>query len=295
MMARIRLCPDIGHRVATPAEMQASYTPSPMRIAVAGAAGRMGRMLVAAISAADDAQLSGALEAAGHPLLGRDAGESIGMLSGVSILDDPLQCLEEAEVLIDFTAPSACIAHVQACQARGVGMVIGTTGLEAQQRAVIAQASSSIGIVLAPNMSVGVNVSLQLLEIAARLLGESYEVEIVEAHHRHKVDAPSGTALAMGEAVARGLGCDLQAHAVFARHGHTGPRPRDAIGFSTIRGGDIVGDHTVLFIGAGERLEIVHRAGSRENYAQGSLRACRFLRRRGPGLYSMRDVLGLTH
>jgi 4-hydroxy-tetrahydrodipicolinate reductase len=253
----------------------------------------MGRMLIAASCAAPDARLTGALEAVGHPLVGRDAGESLGLTTAVAISDNLTQCLAHADVLIDFTTPAATLAHAQACAERGVALVVGTTGLGAQHREQLARASASVGIVLAPNMSVGVNVSLQLLEVAARLLGPSYDVEIVEAHHRHKVDAPSGTALAMGEAVARGLDCNLQSHAVFARQGHTGPRPDRAIGFSTIRGGDIVGDHTVMFIGSGERIEISHRSGSRENYAQGSLRACRFVHRKGPGLYTMRDVLGL--
>ncbi|MFM7255780.1 MAG: 4-hydroxy-tetrahydrodipicolinate reductase [Betaproteobacteria bacterium] len=277
------------------AEVRDAQGQARMRVVVAGAAGRMGRMLIAAICAAPDAELTGALEVIGHPLVGRDAGESLGLATAVAISDNLALSLAHADVLIDFTTPAATLGHAQACAARGVALVVGTTGLDAHHKEQLARASALIGIVLAPNMSVGVSVNLQLLEIAARLLGQSYDVEIVEAHHRHKVDAPSGTALAMGEAVARGLGCDLQPHAVFARHGHTGPRPERAIGFSTIRGGDIVGDHTVMFIGSGERIEITHRSSSRENYAQGSLRACRFLHHQGPGpgLYTMRDVLGL--
>jgi len=265
-----------------------------IRVVVAGAAGRMGQMLIAALCGAPDLGLIAALERPGHPLLGRDAGEALGLSTAVPISEDPAQCLDGADVLIDFTNPVASLSHLRACVERGVALVLGTTGLDEIQKAQVVEASARIGIVSAPNMSVGVNVSLQLLETAARLLDRAYDVEILEAHHRHKVDAPSGTALAMGEAVARGLGIDLQQHAVFARHGHTGPRPKQAIGFSTIRGGDLVGDHTVLFIGTGERIEISHRASSRENYAQGSLRACRFLHRRGPGLYSMQDVLGLS-
>jgi 4-hydroxy-tetrahydrodipicolinate reductase len=266
-----------------------------MRIAIAGAAGRMGKMLIEAVHQAEDAQLVAALELAGHPLLGRDAGESQGLRTGVTLNDHLDEVLEHASIMIDFTLPQACMKHLQACERRGVNMVIGTTGLSAEDKQNIAIASKNIAIVFAPNMSVGVNVTLKLLEIAAPLLQHDYDIEVIEAHHRHKVDAPSGTALAMGEVIAKALGQDLKADAVFAREGHTGARRPGSLGFSTIRGGDIVGDHTVMFAGTGERVEITHRSTSRANYALGSLRACRFLQDKTQGLYDMQAVLGLSN
>jgi 4-hydroxy-tetrahydrodipicolinate reductase len=197
-------------------------------------------------------------------------------------------------VLIDFTRPAGTLAHLALCRELGARAVIGTTGFTVQQKAEIAAAAQQVAIVCAPNMSVGVNVMLRLLDLAARSLGDAYDIEVIEAHHRHKVDAPSGTALAMGEVLARARGTDLATQGVFARHGHTGERPAGAIGFATVRGGDIVGDHTVLFAGTGERIEITHRSASRANYAEGSLRAARFLAGRAPGLYGMGDVLGLN-
>ncbi|MBU6285614.1 MAG: 4-hydroxy-tetrahydrodipicolinate reductase [Betaproteobacteria bacterium] len=265
-----------------------------MRIAIAGAAGRMGKMLIEAVHQADDAQLVAALELAGHPLLGRDAGESQGLMTGVSLNDKLDEVLEHAALLIDFTLPQACIKHLEACERHGVKMVIGTTGLSAEDKEKIALASKNIAIVFAPNMSVGVNVTLKLLEIAASLLDQDYDIEVIEAHHRHKVDAPSGTALAMGEVIAKTLGKNLKTDAVFAREGHTGARKVGSLGFSTIRGGDIVGDHTVMFAGTGERVEITHRSSSRANYALGSLRACRFLQDKSRGLFDMQAVLGLS-
>ncbi|NDG57141.1 MAG: 4-hydroxy-tetrahydrodipicolinate reductase [Betaproteobacteria bacterium] len=265
-----------------------------MKIAIAGAAGRMGKMLIEAVHQAPDAKLVGAIEASGHPLVSRDAGESLGLQTGVLIVDQPEKALSEAEFLIDFTLPEACMRHVNACEQRGVNMVIGTTGLSAEDKAQLALSAQHVAIVFAPNMSVGVNVCLKLLQIAGSLLAKDYDVEVIEAHHRHKVDAPSGTALAMGEAIAKTLGKELRQDGVFAREGHTGPRKPGSIGFSTIRGGDIVGDHTVLFAGTGERLEITHRSSSRANYAMGSLRACRFLQEKSKGLFDMQDVLGLS-
>ncbi len=265
----------------------------PVAIAVAGASGRMGRMLVEAVLAAPDCRLSGALDLAGSPALGQDAGAFLGKASGVTITADLREGLAGADVLIDFTRPEGTLAHLAVCRELGVGIVVGTTGFTPQQKAEIAAAAQSIGVVFAPNMSVGVNVVLKLLEFAAKSLADGYDVEIVEAHHRHKVDAPSGTALAMGEAVARALGQDLQQQAVFAREGHTGERQPGTIGFATVRGGDIVGDQTVMFCGSGERIEITHRSASRANYAAGSVRAARFLVAHGPGLYGMDDVLGL--
>ncbi|MBK1711925.1 4-hydroxy-tetrahydrodipicolinate reductase [Rubrivivax gelatinosus] len=266
---------------------------SPVAIAVAGASGRMGRMLVEAVLASADCRLSGALDQPASPALGQDAGAFLGRTTGVAITADLQAGLAGADVLIDFTRPEGTLAHLAACRELGVGLVIGTTGFTPQQKAEIAAAAQQVGIVFAPNMSVGVNVVLKLLETAAKSLAEGYDIEIIEAHHRHKVDAPSGTALAMGEAVARALGQDLAEHAVFAREGHTGERKPGTIGFATIRGGDIVGDHTVLFAGTGERIEISHRSNSRANYAAGSLRAARFLAANGPGLYGMDDVLAL--
>jgi len=267
-----------------------------MNIAIAGAAGRMGRMLIEAILNAPDARLTGALEVSGCPLLGRDAGEFMGRETGVLLTDasvTPDLALADTDLLIDFTRPAATIAHLGFCLPRQIGMVIGTTGFDADQRAQITAAAELIPIMCAPNMSVGVNATLKLLELATKILSAEYDIEVIEAHHRHKVDAPSGTALAMGETIARTLGQELSEVALFAREGITGERVKGTIGFSTIRGGDIVGDHTVLFCGTGERVEITHRSSSRINYALGSLRACRFLKGRKAGLFDMQDVLGL--
>ena len=264
-----------------------------MRIAVAGANGRMGRMLVEAAAAQADLRLAGAIDQPHHPSLGEDALGFLGRRSGVSITSDLDAGLADADVLIDFTRPEGTMAHLAACRARGVRLVIGTTGFSEAQRDTIRCASADIGIVMAPNMSVGVNVVLDLLEKAAKALSQGYDIEIIEAHHRHKVDAPSGTALAMGERIADALGRSLKDCAIYGREGVTGERDPSTIGFATIRGGDIVGDHTVLFAGIGERIEISHKSSSRATYVQGSLRAARFLAARGPGLYDMRDVLGL--
>ena len=266
---------------------------SPLRVAIAGAGGRMGRMLTEAVLAAEDLTLAGALDLAGSPAIGQDAGAALGRTTGVAVTSDLGRGLEHAQVLIDFTRPEGTIAHLAECSRRGVRMVIGTTGLGDDQKALVARAAEQLAIVMAPNMSVGVNVVFKLLEHAARSLGEGFDVEVIEAHHRHKVDAPSGTALKMGEVVAGALGRDLRDCAVFAREGATGERDPRSIGFATIRGGDIVGDHTVLFAGTGERVEITHRSASRANYAAGSLRAARFLAGRPAGLYDMFDVLGL--
>ncbi|HMN22571.1 MAG TPA: 4-hydroxy-tetrahydrodipicolinate reductase [Ottowia sp.] len=270
-----------------------SSSPLPHRVAVAGATGRMGHMLIEAVHAAPDCALVGALDRAQSPALGQDAGAFAGWTSGVPVTADLAEGLAQAQCLIDFTRPEATLAHLAACRARGVSLVIGTTGFSAAQKAQIAEAAEDIAIVLAPNMSVGVNVLMRLLDVAARSLATGYDIEIIEAHHKHKVDAPSGTALQMGEVIARALGRELADCAVYARHGHTGERDPSSIGFATIRGGDIVGDHTALFAGIGERIEITHRATSRAGYAQGSLHALRFLVGRARGLYDMADVLGL--
>ena len=263
------------------------------RVAIAGASGRMGRILAQALVESADCQLAGALDVADSVHIGNDATGFLGQASGVVIKADLKEGLQHAQVLIDFTRPEGTMAHVKACREKGVKMVIGTTGFSEEQKREIQAASQDIAIVMAPNMSVGVNVTLKLLEMAAVALANDYDIEIIEAHHRHKVDAPSGTALKMGEVIAQALGRDLKQCAVFDRQGHTGARPDKAIGFSTIRGGDIVGDHTVLFAGIGERIEITHRSSSRSTYADGSLRAVRFLAQQQHGMFDMFDVLGL--
>ncbi len=263
------------------------------KIAIAGASGRMGHMLIEAVRAADDCVLSGALDITASPAIGLDAGAFAGQVTGVLIASDLRMGLQNSQVLIDFTRPEGTLAHLQMCRELGVAAVIGTTGFTDAQKAEIAEIAKSIPIMMAPNMSVGVNVTLKLLEMAAKALSTGYDIEIVEAHHRHKVDAPSGTALKMGEVIADALGRDLKDCAVYAREGVTGERDPSSIGFATIRGGDIVGDHTVLFAGIGERIEVSHKSSSRVTYAQGSLRAVRFLAGKPPGLYDMFDVLGL--
>ncbi len=268
-------------------------TPPLRRIAIAGASGRMGRMLIEAVREAQDCRLAGALDLAGSPAIGSDAAAFLGFTSGVPIVSDLRTGLQDAQVLIDFTRPEGTLAHLAVCRELGVQAVIGTTGFSEAQKAEIAAAARDIAIVMAPNMSVGVNVTFKLLEMAAKALSTGYDIEIIEAHHRHKVDAPSGTALKMGEVIAGALGRDLNECAVYAREGVTGERDPSSIGFATIRGGDIVGDHTVLFAGTGERIEITHKSASRATYAQGSLRAVRFLADRKNGLFDMFDVLGL--
>ena len=266
-----------------------------LRVAVAGASGRMGRMLIeAVIAASDDMVLSGALDLGDSPALGQDAAAFAGHTSGVIITADLRAGLANAQVLIDFTRPAGTLAHLAVCRALGIKAVIGTTGFTEAQKSEIADHARHIAIMMAPNMSVGVNVALKLLDTAARMLNEGYDIEIIEAHHRHKVDAPSGTALKMGEVVAAALGRKLKDCAVYGREGVTGERDPSTIGFATIRGGDVVGDHTVLFAGIGERIEISHKSSSRATYAQGSLRAARFLAERACGLFDMNDVLGLA-
>ncbi len=253
----------------------------------------MGRTLIEAVLAAPDCRLAAALEQPGSALLGQDAGAFAGVHTGVHIRSDLHAAIQNTQVFIDFTRPEGTMAHLSACEAAGVRMVIGTTGFSDEQLARIRAASQRIAIVMAPNMSIGVNVVFRLLDQAARALAQGYDIEIIEAHHRHKVDAPSGTALKMGEIVARAVGRDLRECAVYGREGVTGERDPSTIGFATVRGGDIVGDHTVLFAGTGERIEITHRSSSRANYALGSLRAARFLATRSSGLFDMLDVLGL--
>ncbi len=262
-----------------------------VRVVICGAGGRMGRALVDSVAADAGFVVHAALDVPGSPAIGRAAGEAPGM---PLIGSDIAAALVGADALIDFTRPEGSMAHVAACEAAGVGCVIGTTGFTPEQKARIAGAATRIPVVMAPNMSVGVTVLLDLVARAARALGDDYDVEIVEAHHRHKVDAPSGTALRLGEAAATALGRDLRECAVYGREGVTGERDRRTIGFATVRGGDVVGDHTVLFAGIGERVEITHKASSRTTFAQGALRAARFVQGRAPGLHDMRDVLGLA-
>ena len=265
-----------------------------LRVAVAGASGRMGRMLIEALRASDDMVLAGALDVAASPAIGSDATAFLGHASGVAITADLRTGLKDADVLIDFTRPEGTLAHLALCCELGVKAVIGTTGFTEPQKAEIAACAQRTAIVMAPNMSVGVNVTLKLLQMAAKAMATGYDIEIIEAHHRHKVVAPSGTALKMGEVIADALGRDLKECAVYAREGVTGERDPSSIGFATIRGGDIVGDHTVLFAGIGERIEITHKSSSRATYAQGSLRAVRFLADRKTGMFDMFDVLGLN-
>lgn len=264
-----------------------------INVAIAGISGRMGRALLEAVMASSDLRLHAALDRPGSAVLDEDAGSLVGASLGVRVSAEVSAALAGANVLIDFTRPEATLQHLQACVERRVGLIIGTTGFDAAGKAAIEAAAKSIPIVFAPNMSVGVNLALKLLDMAARVLDEDFDIEIVEAHHRHKVDAPSGTALRMGEVVANALGRDLKACAVYGREGVTGERDSRTIGFSTMRGGDIVGDHTVMFAGIGERLEITHKASSRMTFALGALRAARYLRDRQNGLYDMQDVLGL--
>jgi 4-hydroxy-tetrahydrodipicolinate reductase len=264
-----------------------------MKIAVAGASGRMGRMLIETISNAADATLAGALDVPGAASIGADAAAFLGQPAGIPIESALARGLANAEYLIDFTRPEGTLQHLDYCAEHGIKMIIGTTGFDAAGKSAIAAAARRTAIVFAPNMSVGVNVTMKLLEMAARNFAEGYDIEIIEAHHRHKVDAPSGTALQMGEVIAGALGRKLEDVAVFDRHGVTGERDPSSIGFATIRGGDIVGDHTVLFAGSGERIEITHKSASRVTYAHGSLRAARFLRDKTTGLFDMQDVLGL--
>jgi len=264
------------------------------RIAIPGAAGRMGRNLVEACVRTEGLAVGAATERSGHELLGSDAGVVAGVGElGVEIRADLEAVVDEFDVLIDFTAPAATLAHLQLCRRHGKGMVIGTTGFDDEQKNSIKEAAAEIGVVFAPNMSVGVNLCLKLLDTAARVLGEEADIEVIEAHHRHKVDAPSGTALRMGEVVAEALGRNLKDCAVYGRQGLTGERDRATIGFETIRAGDIVGEHTVMFAAEGERVEITHKASSRMTFASGAARAAGWLMSQPAGLYDMQDVLGL--
>ena len=265
-----------------------------VKIGIHGAAGRMGRSLIEAVHNQDEVELAAAVERSGHALMGADCGELIGAGAfGIRIGDDVGALVEASDVIIDFSSPEATLANVAACRAAGKRIVIGTTGLDSGQKENLVEAAKDVGIVFAANYSAGVTLSLKLIDMAARALGDDFDVEVIEAHHRHKVDAPSGTALAMGEVLADALCRDLDDCAVYGRQGRTGERDRKTIGFETIRGGDIVGEHTVMFAGVGERIEITHRASSRMTFANGAVRAARWIGGQGAGLYDMLDVLGL--
>jgi len=266
---------------------------SATRIGIVGAGGRMGRMLIEATLKGEGVVLGAAFDVPGSPAIGKNAGELVGLPGDVLITDDVAAGLKHIDVLIDFTRPQGTLVHLELCRKAGVGMVIGTTGFEADGKAAITAAARDIPVVFAPNMAVGVNVVFKLLDMAARIMNQGYDIEVVEAHHRMKIDAPSGTALRMGEVVAAALGRDLEECAIYGREGVTGERDPSTIGFATVRGGDIVGDHTVMFCGIGERVGITHKASSRMPYALGSLRAASFMAGRKNGLFDMQDVLGL--
>lgn len=266
---------------------------SATRIGIVGASGRMGRMLIEACLKDGQLALGAAFDTPSSPVIGKTAGELVGMASDVVIADNLAAGLKNIDCLIDFTRPQGTLHHLELCRQAGVGIVIGTTGFEAEGKAAIAAAAKDIPVVFAPNMAVGVNLVFKLLDTAARILNQGYDIEVVEAHHRMKIDAPSGTALRMGEVLANALERDLKECAVYGREGVTGERDPSTIGFATVRGGDIVGDHTVMFCGLGERVEVTHKASSRQPYALGSLRAARFIADRSNGLFDMQDVLGL--
>ena len=266
---------------------------SEVRVAIAGAGGRMGHALLDAATTTAGVKLAAALDVAGAQWTGRDAGDLCAAARGITVVSDPAAALRDADVLVDFTRPEGTLDHVRACRAARRAMVIGTTGFAQAGLDEIRAASHDIAIVMAPNMSIGVNVLAKLVETAARVLGPDYDAEVFEIHHRMKVDAPSGTALMLGEVAARARGSALAKDGVFARHGATGERKSGTVGFSVARGGDAVGDHTVFFAGVGERIEITHRSSSRATYAQGAMRAAKFLTGKAPGLYDMSDVLGL--
>jgi 4-hydroxy-tetrahydrodipicolinate reductase len=264
-----------------------------LKVVIAGCSGRMGHALLEGVFADAELVLHGALDRADSLQIGRDAGEQFGKKSGVLISHDVDAALKGADVLVDFTRPEPSLIYLVACQKAGVNIVIGTTGFTSEQKALIANAAKDISVVFAPNMSVGVTLLINLVQAAAKVLNEGYDIEVIEAHHRHKVDAPSGTALRLGEAAASALGRNLEACAVYGREGVTGERDPSTIGFATVRGGDVVGDHTVLFAGIGERVELTHKASSRATFALGALRAAKFMQGKKSGLFDMQDVLSL--
>lgn len=264
-----------------------------LKVVIAGCSGRMGHALLEGVFADEELQLHAALDRVDSPQIGRDAGEQFGLNTGVKISHDVTQALIGADVLVDFTRPEPSLVYLDACKVAGVSMVIGTTGFSVEQKKQIEQVAEVIPVVFAPNMSVGVTLLINLVQAAAKVLADGYDVEVIEAHHRHKVDAPSGTALRLGEAAASALGRNLDECAVYGREGVTGERDAKTIGFATVRGGDVVGDHTVLFAGIGERVELTHKASSRATFALGALRAAKFMSGKQSGLFDMRDVLGL--
>jgi len=264
-----------------------------LKVVIAGCSGRMGHALLEGVFADAELALHGALDHADSPQIGRDAGEQFGKKSGVLIGHNIDAALKGADVLVDFTRPEPSLVYLAACQKAGVNMVIGTTGFTSEQKMLIANAAKDISVVFAPNMSVGVTLLINLVQAAAKVLNEGYDIEVIEAHHRHKVDAPSGTALSLGEAAASALGRNLEECAIYGREGVTGERDSSAIGFATVRGGDVVGDHTVLFAGIGERVELTHKASSRATFALGALRASKFMQGKKSGLFDMQDVLSL--
>jgi 4-hydroxy-tetrahydrodipicolinate reductase len=265
---------------------------NPLKVVIAGCSGRMGHALLESVFADEDLVLHGALDRSGNPQLGHDAGEQQGKISGVKVTDNIDKALKGADIFVDFTRPEASLMYLTACQKHNVNMVVGTTGFSAEQKLLIEAASKNIAIVFAPNTSVGVSLLINLVQSAAKVLNEGFDIEIIEAHHRFKVDAPSGTALRLGEAAASALGRDLEECAIYGREGVTGERNPSTIGFATVRGGDVVGDHTVLFAGLGERVELTHKASSRATFASGALRAAKFLIGKQVGLFDMQDVLG---
>jgi 4-hydroxy-tetrahydrodipicolinate reductase len=264
-----------------------------MKLVITGASGRMGRMLIETALNTAGVTLHGALDSESSASLGKDAGEFLGKTTGVLISHDAAAVLAGADCVIDFTRPDATLNYLPLCIEHGVNLVVGTTGFDEAGKAALRQASESIGVVFSPNMAIGVNATFKILELAAKILNSGYDIEIIEAHHRMKVDAPSGTALKMGEVVANALGRDLSECAIYGREGHTGVREDTTIGFSTIRGGDIIGDHTVLFAGMGERIEVTHKSSSRQSYATGAVRAALYLETKNTGWFDMQDVLGL--
>ena len=264
-----------------------------LKVVIAGCSGRMGHALLEAVFADAELSLHGALDRADSQQIGRDAGEQFGKKTGVLISHDVRAALKGADVLVDFTRPEPSLLYLAVCQEVGVNMVIGTTGFTVEQKALITKAAKNISVVFAPNMSVGVTLLINLVQAAAKVLNEGYDIEVIEAHHRHKVDAPSGTALRLGEAAASALGRNLEECAIYGREGVTGERDPSTIGFATVRGGDVVGDHTVLFAGIGERVELTHKASSRATFALGALRAGKFMQGKKSGLFDMQDVLGL--
>ncbi len=264
-----------------------------LKVVIAGCSGRMGHALLEGVFADAELALHGALDRADSPQIGLDAGEQFGKKSGVLISHDVDAALKGADVLVDFTRPEPSLVYLAACQKAGVNMVIGTTGFTSEQKDIIAKVAKDISVVFAPNMSVGVTLLINLVQAAAKVLSEGYDIEVIEAHHRHKVDAPSGTALRLGEAAASALGRNLEECAIYGREGVTGERDPSTIGFATVRGGDVVGDHTVLFAGIGERVELTHKASSRATFAVGALRAGKFMQDKNSGLFDMQDVLGL--